>query len=334
MKSTYSLAAAGCALALSACGGGGGGAGSPAATSASTLSYIASTDAQKAATLGYSTSALISQSSSSLTDIVTGVSLAPAEVGVVTPVLGLVKRAFHADGASLLTGVTVSNACTGGGTVTINATLHNQNGFSNGDTLTMTANNCVENGDTMNGALSIAVSGVSGDLVNTSTGAVTLAAQFTNFSVTTGSTADTLNGDMKIGINATSANNMSLSISGTSLQTTEQKSGATVATLTLAAYSVTGSVQGTTVTAAANFSLSGNGNGLGQLAYTVKNLQPFVGTTTSDLPTAGALIVNGNVSSVTATVVSNGVRLDYSAKGDGVITQTNTVAWSDFLAGA
>jgi hypothetical protein len=50
------------------------------------------------------------------------------------------------------------------------------------------------------------------------------------------------------------------------------------------------------------------------------------------MPTSGSLIVNGAGSSVTATVVSNGVRLDYSAKGDGVVTQTSTLSWSDFLS--
>src|SRR5690349_12667121 len=98
MKSANSLVVVGCALALSACGGGGGNAGAPAGNSTSTLSSISSVDAPKAAGNGYTASALLSQSSTSLTDIVTGVSVAPAQVGVVTPVLGLVKSAFHGNG--------------------------------------------------------------------------------------------------------------------------------------------------------------------------------------------------------------------------------------------
>jgi hypothetical protein len=332
MKSMPSLTALACVLSLSACGGGGGGSGSastPVQTSA--LTVISAADAPKAASNGYAAGSLISQSSSSLTDIVTGASMAPTGVGAVSPVLDLVKRAFGRDGGNLVTGVTMSNACTGGGTVTIDATLRSQNTLNNGDTLTMTAKNCIEDGDTLNGALSMTVSGVSGDIVNGTTGAVTLDTRFTAFSVASGSTNDTLNGDMKIGLNATSPTDLALAISGTSLQVTEQRAGATVATRTLTAYSVTGSVHATTVTAAANFTVSGNANGLGQFAYTVQSLQPFVGTTTADLPTSGAMIVNGAGSSVTATVVSNGVRLDYSAKGDGVITQTSTLSWSNFL---
>jgi hypothetical protein len=332
MKNTSSLAAVGCALVLSACGGGGGSGGTGSApVQASSLSTIAAADAAKAASNGYAAGAVISQSSTSLTGVVTGVSVAPAGVSAVSPVLGLVKQAYERNGAGLLAGVTFSDSCTGGGTITIDAALRNQNTLSNGDTLTMTAFNCTEDGSTMNGKLSITVSGVSGDVINSTTGAVTLAAHFTAFSIATGSTADTLNGDMKIGINATSDVDATFAISGASLQATERRSGATVATRTLTGYSVDGSVHGSTVSVAANFAVSGNANGLGQFAYTVKNLQPFV-TTTTGVPTSGSLIVNGAGSSVTATVVSNGVRVDYSAKGDGVVTQTTTLSWSDFLA--
>jgi hypothetical protein len=332
MKTTSSLAAVGCALVLSACGGGGGGSGAgstPVQTSA--LTTIAASDAPKVASNGYAAGTVVSQSSTSLTGIVTGVSVAAPGVGAVAPVLGLVKQAYGSTGAGLLAGVTISDNCAGGGTVTIDATLRNQNTLSNGDTLTMTAFNCTEDGATMNGKLSITVSGVSGDVINATSGAVTLDTRFNNFSVASGSEADTLNGDMKISVTVANSVDATFAISGASLLATEQRSGATVATRTLTAYTVNGSVHGSTVSAAANFSVSGNANGLGQFAYTVKNLQPFV-TTTTGVPTAGSLIVTGAGSTVTATVVSNGVRVDYSAKGDGVITQTSTLSWSDFLS--
>jgi hypothetical protein len=137
---------------------------------------------------------------------------------------------------------------------------------------------------------------------------------------------------MKISVNATSATDLDLTISGNSLQVTEQHAGTTVATRTLTGYSMTGGIHGgTKVTASVNFAVSGNADGLGQFAYKVQSLEPFVSTTTDDLPTSGSFIVNGAASSVTATVVPTGVRLDYSAKGDGVITQTSTVSWSGFL---
>jgi hypothetical protein len=64
----------------------------------------------------------------------------------------------------------------------------------------------------------------------------------------------------------------------------------------------------------------------------VKSVQPFVSVGTG-MPGSGSLIVNGNASSVTVTALgAGGVRLDYSAKGDGVITQTTTLSWADFNA--
>jgi hypothetical protein len=330
MKSMHSLTAIGCLVALSACGGGGGGGSTSTPVQTSSLTAITAANAPKAASNGYAATNAIGQSSS-LTGAVTGVTIAPAGVGVVTPMLDLVKQAVSQNGAKLLTGVTVSSACAGGGTMTVDATLHNQTTLSNGDTMSVTAKDCVEDGSTMNGAVSISVSGVSGDVINGTTGAVTLDMRFSGLNVATGSTTEVVGGDMKIALNATSATDLALTISGNSLQVTEQQAGTTVATRTLTAYTMTGGLHGTTVTAAANFAVSGNANGLGQFAYTVQSLQPLVTTTMSDVPTAGSFIVNGAASSVTATIVPTGVRLDYSAKGDGVITQTSTVSWTSFV---
>jgi hypothetical protein len=337
MKTTYSMAAVGCALVLSACGGGGGSSGGGSDTSGttgstpvqtSTLSPIAAADAPKVASNAFDTSVLITDSSGDLTAMFTGASVAPVGVSVVSPVLGLVKKAYANDSAEFLTGGVMSQACAGGGTVTVSSVALNQYAASNGDKMTITATNCTESGITMNGVLSITVSGVSGDILNSTTGNATLDGYFEHFSATSGSTTETLNGDMKIGL-AMVPGTLTIAISGASLQSTEQRSGATVATRTLTSYQVNGNVKGSTVTSAASFSVTGTANGLGQFAYTVKNLQPFV-TTTTGMPTAGSLVVSGASATVTATVVSNGVRVDYSARGDGVITQTSTLSWSDF----
>jgi hypothetical protein len=93
---------------------------------------------------------------------------------------------------------------------------------------------------------------------------------------------------------------------------------------------VTSSIQGSQLTTSANLSLSGNSRRLGQFAYTVKNLQPFV-YTDNGAPTSGALIVSGAGTSVTMTVAPDGPRLDYSDNANGTITQSSTPAWNDFL---
>jgi hypothetical protein len=320
-------------LVLSACGGGGGGTGAstgPTPVQTSTLTPITAGNAGKAAANGYAANTLIGDSSSSVTGVLTGVSIDGTGISAAAPVLKLVKRAFG-QGAPLLTGVTVSQACSGGGSVTIDATLRNTQTISNGDTMTVKVLNCVEDGNKLNGNLSIAFSDVSGDPINTSSGAATMDTRFTDFNIVNGSETATVNGDMKIAFRLAGAASTSVTISGKSLQTTAQTAGG-AANLTLSDYTLTGSTNGTTTTIAANFTLSGNASGLGQFAYTVKNLQPFVSVGTA-MPGSGSLIVNGAASSVTVTAVNaSSVRLDYSAKGDGVITQTTTLSWAEFIA--
>jgi hypothetical protein len=335
MKHRISFLAIASTLVLGACGGGGGDTGStaaPAPVQTSALTPITAATSNKTAANAYVAKDLIGNSSSPLANVLTGVSIGGTGIGAVSPVLKLVKRAVGQGSAPLLTGVTTSQACSGGGSISVDANLHNAQTVSNGDSMTVTASNCVEDGTNLNGTVTIAFSAVSGDLVNGSTGAATLATSFTGFSIVSGSETATINGDMKIAISLASATSSAVTISGTSLQATEQKAGATVANLTLSDYSLSGSTNGTTTTSAASFTLSGNANGLGQFAYTVKNIQPFV-TVGTVMPGSGSLIVNGAASSVTLTALNaSSVRLDYSAKGDGTITQSTTLSWSEFVA--
>jgi len=332
MKHRICFLAIASTLVLGACGGGGDTGTTAAPVQTSALTPITAATSNKTAANAYVANDLIGSSSSPATGILTGVSIGGTGISAVPPVLKLVKRAVGQGGAPLLTGVTMTEACSGGGSISIDANMGNAQTISNGDTMTMTANNCVEGGSNLNGTVTIAFSAVSGDLVNSSTGAATFDTRFTGFSIVSGSETATLNGDMKIAISLTSATSSSVTISGKSLQAIEQMAGAAVSNLTLSNYSLTGSTNGTTTTSAASFTLSGNANGLGQFAYTVKNIQPFVSVGTA-MPSSGSLIVNGAASSVTLTALNaSSVRLDYSAKGDGTITQSTTLSWSAFVA--
>ena len=333
MKNRLLLLSASGVLVLSACGGGGssGNTGGPTPGPVSTLSTITPANSSRAASNAYAATAVIGESSATFDGLLTGVSVGRADIGVVAPVLRLVKQVYARDGQPLLIGVTMTEACSGGGSITIDATVRNQDTASNGDTVKITANNCVEDGDTFNGALSATFSNITGDIVNSSTGTATMDTSFTNFSLRSGSETLGINGDMKIAINQTNATSNSVTISGNSLQTTEQRGGINQASRTLTDYSMTGTTRGTTVTRIASFTMSGSTSALGQFSYSVKNLQPFV-SNGADMPGSGSLIVNGASSSVTLTVASaTNVRLDYSAKGDGNITQTTNLGWNEFL---
>jgi hypothetical protein len=325
------------ALALSACGGGGGGGGSvsgpvqnPIPTT--TLSPISATNSALAASNAYVASTSISGSSASVTGVLTGVSIAGVNVSTVAPALALVNRAYNRSAPKLLTGVTMSQSCSGGGTLSLTGTVRSEDIASNGDTITFAAFNCIEDGATANGGFTITLSGISGTAFNSSTWTATVDTQFNAFSVAGASGVATASGDMKIAINQTSLNNASIGISGKSFQVSASKAGVNLATHTLTDYSATAGMQGNTITASASYTISGTTSTLGKFEYSVKTAQPFV-STGGAAPSSGSMVITGASSSVTMTVVgANSVRLDYSAKGDGVITQTSTVGWAPFLS--
>lgn len=333
---TFLLASTiGAALVLSACGGGGGGGGSstpaPTPSPVSQFSPISAANSTKVASNAHAANGAISTSSSTVADLLTGVTIEGHSISAVAPALGLINRAYNRSAPTLLTGISVTETCSGGGTIAINGTVKSEKVASNGDSLTFTATNCVESGLLMNGGFTLTFSGISGVAFGAAPWGATIDARFDAFRVVSGSETVTASGDMKIAIVQTSTTASSVSITGKSFQASETI-GTNVSNLTLSDFSVTGTGQGATLSIAANYNLSGNTPALGQFAYSVRNITPFV-SVGGRTPTAGSFIVNGAASSVTMTVLAGGnVRLDYSAKGDGVITQTSTVSWASFLA--
>lgn len=339
MKSKHTFAAIGCVLVLSACGGGGGGGGgagdagsvsqsTPAPTATATV--IAAANASSAAENSYEANYLVSTWSSSVPALLDGVSIAPAEPGLMAPVFDLLKRAYSQDGANLLTGVVNSYTCTSGGWMEFDATQRDPRTPTVGDTWTFTAHNCTSYSNVQNGSIVVKVTEASGNVFQTAGGTMTIDTVFKNFSNAKDSFTTVADGGIKISVTKTNQTNSSFAMSGTALTETLQQSGTTVATRTLTSFSATGSKQGSQVTASASFSLSGSSKRLGQFAYTVKNLTPFI-STGSSVPTSGSMIVTGAGSSVTMVVLPEGVRLDHSDNAGGTITSTTSRLWSDFF---
>ena len=341
MKSKHTFAAIGCVLVLSACGGGGSGgsnagavaqsAPTPPPAPAPTATAIASVDASKAAENSFSASHLVSAWPSAVPDMLNGVSIATVDAGLIAPVFDLLKRAYGQQDASLLTGVTRSYSCTEGGSIAVEATQHDPLAPTAGDTWKFTATNCGASGTIQNGTISAKVTDAAGNLFQSASGAMTLDIVFGSYSSLQGTVTTVADGDMKVSVTRTGLSSSTFTTTGTSLQQTIQHSGATVATRTLSSFSVTGSKEGSLLTSSASFSLSGHSNRLGQFAYTVKTVAPFI-TTATVTPTSGALVVSGAGSSVTMTVSPDSVRLDHSDNATGTITSTSTRTWNDFLS--
>jgi len=339
-----------CALILSGCGGGGGSpaggnAAGPASTStsastsgagtASLFSAISAANSTSAASNAYAAADRIgnlTMTSSRMT--LTGVSIQPAGGGALAAVLGLVKQAYAAGGPAMLTGATTSVNCNGGGTFTQDARRKAMNVISDGDSLSINANGCIQDGAaSMDGTITIAISGVSGDILHTDNGTVTLTTTLGSLSFDDGKSAKlTLVGDMKIVASATTAGR-AYTVSGKSLQEHFEWPDHSLYVRTLASYTGAIRTDGAGTTTTASFDLSGVTGKLRSFSYHVETVQPLFNPAASGDPASGTLLVRGNASSVMLTALdASRVRVDYSARGDGVITQTNTVDWTSFLA--
>ena len=322
-------------LTLTACGGGGSTSAPPVSAPVSTLSPITAANSTQVASNAYAANGSIGDSSTGVSSLITGVSIDGGSPGVVTPALALLKRSYASGVPVLLTGVSTTSstqACSGGGSITVSGTIAGTGGPSNGDKITVVASNCVEDGAAISGTMAMTFSNVSGNVFGSGAGAATIDLTFTDFSVAEGTTSATVTGDMKLAMSQTATGSINLGISGISLQSIERKAGVKVSDFRLSNYTATVAGSGTTFSVSTNYALAGTFGSLGQLNVTVSTLQPFV-VGASGIPSAGSMIINGAASSVMATVVpGNKVRLDYSAKGDGVITQTNTIDWTTFVA--
>jgi hypothetical protein len=320
----------GAALVLSACGGSDSSTGPVNTPQQSSFSLITTENAAPAANNAYAANASISDSSSTISAALMGVSINGPAISTVAPAIDMIDRAYKKGSMKLLAGVSMSEACSGGGTVSLNGNVRSEDVASNGDVLTFSINNCVEGNITLNGGFTITLSDISGLAFDSNTWNATLNTQYNNFSVATGDQTVVASGDMKIGITQASSGNTSLAISGKKFEASLTSASVKVTESALYDYSAVGTNNGSTSSSTAAYTITGNNKALGQFAYSVKTLQPFV-RVYGGIPTSGALIVNGSSSSVTMTILGNGnVRLDYSANGDGVMTKTETVSWASF----
>lgn len=318
---------------LVACGGGGGGSAVPGQTNASVITPSNAQTVSKQALNGSST---LNGGATSSTSLVTGVSITgdtTARTGLVNAALQQMYKALDVPPpSSLATGVTTTApqtvACPSGGTMTVSVTYANANTLSNGDSMTVTSNSCVENGAKLNGTLTFTFSDVSAPISQTSAWSATMALKFTNFTVEENNEVAGTSGDMTLKFNQKAAQDVAYTISGSSLRATLVKSGATVLDQTLSSYAYTGSSNSSGVTQSANFTFADN-LVAAYSAYTVATITVFRQTSASSYPYTGALTVTaGNNSKATLTALdSTNVRIDVDSNGDGIADQSINTTW-------
>ncbi|MCC8401479.1 hypothetical protein LJ655_06150 [Paraburkholderia sp. MMS20-SJTN17] len=322
---------------LAACGGGGGGTsasnpGSNSNSGSGAVGVITSTNAQDAVAYAYSGVQDLGTQSSTGASLATGVSVETPTAGLITASLAQLYKGLGVQPVNnLVAGVTTSaaSACASGGTISVSVTAANPGIVSNGDSMTITANSCSENGEVINGQLTYGFNNLSGTIGSSTQWSATLTLNYNNLTLQSGGITIAANGDMSLGYSQTDSQHATATVSGSSLQMNLTQSNGTVISRKLTAYSFNGSIAGTTNTSSANFTLTGSSPTLGSVSYTVKTKTPFQAIGSAN-PSVGSMTVTANNSSATLTVIdSTNVKIDIDSNGDGVIDQTINTTWAD-----
>ena len=236
---------------LVACGGGGGG-GAPAASGQVAVATKATLDSSN-----YVAVAQESLSSSSyLADagsVATGAETSNADVLVrFGEAQAAQVSSWFANAPALATGATVvtTKACTGGGSLTVTETdLNGNNRADAGDSVSLAASNCVFQGSTLNGGLTLTLNSITGN-----TSAPRYAAAFTmtfnNLSARSATATNTGNGTLMLSLNVKSSTDQSFSLTASQFKTTSTY-GSTTYNRSIESYTVNMALTASTSTTSA-----------------------------------------------------------------------------------
>lgn len=308
----------GMAAALVACGGGGGdglGLGAAAGSGDSTINAANSTAVASQALLA-------SGELNSRTDG-SGGGLVQESIRQLDKALGI---AFL-DRAIGLTNTLVVNCAQGGSaTITLNAASTRQ--VSSGDSVLVSADNCIDGTDSANGAIRIDFTNVTGRPSSTDAWNGTMTVNFTDFTFDDGNESNTANGGLTLTYDQTAARTATFSLTGDSLRVQTAEDGI-VAERELSAFNTSGSVNGDVFTYRTGFTLSGDLENLGESPFTVNTLTDFLQQESSN-PSQGALQVTaGDGSSLTLTTLdTTNVNIAVDSDGDGTAEQNTTTTWN------
>jgi hypothetical protein len=319
------------ALVVAACGGGGG---SGITTTTPTAVSLTTTNAKVVSAEILNSSETVQGTTVGPT-ILTGVSVSASKSDFNYPafvVQQLTKvQALGGGPSTTLNGVipTTNVTCYTNGMANGDWTLSgndpdNSNDVTAGDTVNISYNNCVEDGVSVNGSISMTITQLTGDLT-TPPYTLGVDATLTTLSVIAGGHSATSSGEITMLIEEDGSNNETYELSGSSLSSSV--AGKTV-TLTNYSYEFllnesTGAysyrLQGTLANAAIG----------GSVTYTT--ITPFTGTDPDD-PTAGELHITGADGSqawVTADSGGTTVYIDVDADGDDTAETQITTDWTE-----
>lgn len=326
------------ALALLACGGGGGGGGDAPSVPSATALVITSANAPSVAAEALETSTS-TDAASAAGQFVTGVQVdAGSGSGGHPQLLASATRTLLAKprtAGPVAAGAVVSQACSGGGTVTVDATTSGASYLVAGDSLGISASNCVESVDgttvVMNGSMSIAITSGSYDPSSfVYPKSVTMRIVSRSFSAAvSGGPTEVFDGDLTLALTETSATTGSLTATATSLTSTVGSHRITLSDYRLqAAQTATGS----TLSVSTNVETNNARLGSTPVRYSLATETP-VTVSSSGAVTGGSIRVSGSNSSMVLLVTATDTfSLQVDTNGDGTADSTRAVTLADLQA--
>lgn len=305
---SFSIAALATSTLLSACGGGGGGS-TPSPTVPATV-ITASNYVAVAAQAWNSTEMLAPSGSGSnsgggnsevnvtaqMSDLYSGLNIAAQQL----------PNLEH----------TFADNCELGGNVQARFSLKTARSLSVGAKTSFSATQCVNRAVTLDGSMNLEV--LAGNGRN-------LGVQFDRFTISTSKNKVHLNGDSLL-----SEVDGKVTVSGKNLTVAVFFDGQQLVDRTLQNYSFSGN------DGLGNLQINGDlmlkNNTLGSLNVNLQTQQAFVRNSQGELQ-SGAMQISGGGSTLKLTAIGGGsARLDFSAKGDGNITATQTITFSQLRA--
>lgn len=317
---------------LAACGGGGGSSDdssptmAPAAITAANLEGVAR---QTLVAANFLTDA---------TGLVTGAQVAPGARTLFAFTRHQLDRVPGLFGSrtSVATGVTTTDRidCAGGGSISVQATDSNGNGnVDAGDSVMLTASNCVEDGATISGTIGMRFTAVSGNL-NTDVYNATVTVTLENLRATTGAGNASGSGAFTLAITSTNATTVTVDMTVPSLSVTGSFGGV-ADTVTLQSFRLTSSTSLSAGRLRTSITTSGTvgSTTLAGGTVTLATVQPLVQFDTDPYPSSGQVTATGAAGSQMRLTVQSttNVLLELDANGDGTYESNVVKTWASLV---
>ncbi len=298
---------------LAACGGGGSSSTPSTPTPTSSATVITAANYTAVAASAWGTSDLFLGRNDGL---FTGTSSGGGahSVSVAEQVVSLNNQANRL--ASNLNSVdqSLTQSCRNGGTLAAQATLAVARNLSLGGKFDFTATNCTVDTSNLNGQLSLQVF---------KSNSIDLGLNFTNLSMLDAGEKLLLDGDLKLNYQGGKT-----SASGSRLHVVYTRAGKQIYDHTLTNFSYSyGALNSEGLLL--NAALTGNSASLGALNLQVQTTQAFSHSGNfGNYPQLGSMLVTGKGASVKLTALGgNAVKVEFSEKGDGTITLSQTMTY-------